>query len=306
MFNMLAKDAALAGYVEEQLRFIEAQVYATPRPPLKAEVLIPHDLNTVPRWAQQWGFDRIESSGRARWMHDRATDIPTIAQRVARHLRQINDFWTSYDYSWREVETGRALGRNLDASKGADARRVIEEFREQVLLYGDSFVGYTGFANDPVIPVMTPLVGGWDGSGSATPEQIIEAINHAVQSIERNSLETFYASTIAVDLDVYRYLTTQPIGFGQTTSIWKALMANTQRPIELVTWQGLATAGAGGTRRAVIYDKRPEVIVAHVPIPFEIGQATYPKPLTTLIPAISSVAGTFWRTPVAATFVDGI
>lgn len=295
----------MALFFQRELQVIETTIFTRPRPPLKAEQLIPVDTS-IPPGASEWGFDRIQEVGFARWASANPRDMPRVGVRKERALFPMATAWDGYSFTWDDLQKARMTGLPLDPTLALAARRVLEEMRNRVWLRGAPEKSFVGFINDPFVPVTTPIVGDWDGTnGSVTPQQILEAMHAAVETVKRNSLETFEPDTMVLPLNAYSYISTTPLGNGSDMTIRAHFLANSDQIRNITPLLELETAGAGGTGRAVIYRRDPEVLEAKASVLFE-AQPPQTIGLETQVALVSKIGGVAWKEPIAAVYVDGV
>lgn len=306
MRNFLTMDSNTSMFLQRQLQHIETTVYTTPRPPLKAELLVPVDTS-VPAGATEWGFDRWTEIGSARWASSNPRDMPRVRAVRARSLFPMATLWDGYAYTWDDVQKAMMAGMSgsLDSTLAMVARKVLETYRNTVWLRGAPEKGFIGLFSDPLVPVVTAAVGDWDGTGASTAPQILEAMHRAVREVILNNSETSEPDTMAVPLEVYGYISTTPLGTGSDTTILAHFLANSPSIRQVIQVNELRSAGAGGTGRVLIYRKAPDVVEAKASVLFlQLPPQIYG--LETQVPCLSKIGGVAWKQPIDGVYVDGV
>lgn len=304
-------DAGEGLFILQELQAIEQQMYETPFGLLKAEQLIPFQFD-VPAGAQEWGYDRVTAFGLAQWIAADAKDFPTVEVSRARVTFPIAWHGISYKYTIKDMMAAMFAQMPLDSSLARAARRGIDSHRNQVLLSGDSKIGFTGFLNDPSVTTSSVVSGKWDGS-AATPDQIIAEFNKIIFLIGTLTKENYWPDTLVVPPMVYSYLTTTPRSSTSDTTIWEYMKNNNQyiKSMEMLLELGpLADSGgtapgAGASGRAIFYKKSPEVVVAKIATLFE-QLAPQKTGMSFETPCYGAFGGVHWRVPIAGYFLDGV
>ena len=120
------------------------------------------------------------------------------------------------------------------------------------------------------------------------------------------------ADTLLLPYDRFLYLSSTPRSAESDTSILTWYLANnpytalTGRPLRLRGVQGLQTAGAGGTHRAVAYRRDRNVVVAHIPMPHRFLPVYQAGPIRYEVPGIFRLGGTDVRRPLDVSYLDAI
>lgn len=310
-FDGAHADAGESLFILQELQAIEQRLYETPFGPRKSEILIPH-VNDVPAGAQEWGYDRVTPYGIAQWISADAKDIPLANVDRKRVTFPVKSMGMGYSYTREALMAALMANMPLETMEAMACRRGIDSFRDQVLLQGDASVGYTGFLNDPGVSISSLAHGAWDGT-AATPDQIIAEVNAKVFLVGQTCKEVYWPDTLVVPPKVYSFLTTAPRSANSDTTIWQYIQKNnpTLKNLEMLlqlapsSEPGGIGPGVGGVSRAVLYKRDPECLVAKIALLFE-QLPPQMKGFSIEVPCWARIAGTHFRVPISALYMDGV
>ena len=80
--------------------------------------------------------------------------------------------------------------------------------------------------------------------------------------------------------------------------------AQTGQPLIIRAVRALATAGAGGTARAIAYRRDPQIVKMHIPMPHRFLPVWQTGPITFDVPGIFRLSGVEIRRPGAFRYLD--
>ena len=110
---------------------------------------------------------------------------------------------------------------------------------------------------------------------------------------------------------LYELIATRRLTDQQSTTLLEHIQrvnvytARTGRPLTIRAVFGLETAGAGGTRRMMVYRRDPSVVKIHIPMPLRWLEAER-RLLKYEVPGVFRLGGVEFRRPGAARYMDGI
>lgn len=309
-----APQRALA-FLVQQATLIERQIYAIRYPDIQYQTLIPVDTS-APEWVTSVTCVSMDSVGAAAWFSGKAQDVPNVELTRDKVETSIAMAAIGYRYDLEELGKAQLLGMNLPTDKANAARRVAEEFIDRVAITGDAAKGLTGLVN-AATPTATTAPA--DGTGSATtfasktPDQVMRDINGQLSGIFTGSLGTEMADTILLPYAVLLDLSTRRIDAVNQTTILEWIERNniytrtTGQPLTIRGVFGhLDTAGAGATKRLVVYRRSPEVLKMHLPMPFRFLPPWQVGPFLFEVPGIFRLGGVDIRRPASVRYLDGI
>ena len=300
-------DQAALGFTIAQTSIIEREVNQIEYPDVNYAELIPLDFSGG-EWAKSVTYFSVDKYGKADWINGNADDIPMAGTAMTKHETQVYTAGIGYGWGLEEISQAMMLGRNLPADDAVAARRAYEEMVYKTLLFGDASKNFTGLFNAPGVPTANaPAL--WT---AATPDAIIAQLNNLLIGQFTGTLFTSMADTLLLPYDRFLYLSSTPRSAESDTSILTWYLANnpytalTGRPLRLRGVQGLQTAGAGGTHRAVAYRRDRNVVVAHIPMPHRFLPVYQAGPIRYEVPGIFRLGGTDVRRPLDVSYLDAI
>lgn len=213
---------------------------------------------------------------------------------------------------------------NLAQDLGQAMREACDNLMEVSVLFGVPDLGFDGWINYPGITVMTPKPSTGVPTSTKwadkTPMEIVNDVNMALTAIWKNSRTIFKPTTIFLPLDQYALITSMPMVIGNTNSssgtgiavnIIDYLVKNnimyrtTGKELEIIPSRYLGGAGAGGTDRMVVMDRRKENQILPFPLPYQLSEPQ-PKPLAVAWYAENKFGSYHVRQQGSMAYVDGI
>ncbi len=309
--NVNDEQANLA-FVRSQATHVEAGVYKTKYAAIQYPELIPVDTSAN-EFAPSVTYASMDGRGAASWINGNAMDIPTVRVAVNQSTTFVETAGIGYEYGWQEVGYARLLGINLPSEQAELARRISEEFIDNVALNGDTTKNFKGLINNSAItPANVALNAGASSRlwSAKTPLEVAADINEALNDIWSDSYQIEMADTVLMSPERLGFLATTPMSADNNMTLLNYIKAN-----NLVTTmgggqimfrgvRGLSTAGASGTQRMVAYRRAPDVLKMHLPMPHRF----FPVQVTGLrymIPGAFRFGGVDIRLPGAVRYRDG-
>lgn len=252
--------------------------------------------------AQSYAFDIEEGRGKARFIAGNANDLPRVDVSIRREVFPIKMIGDSYHWTLQEMMAAQFAGIPLPERRARVARRAIADLENDILLNGSEPEGLAGLMNNPAVPVMTVPNGDW--LGAATADQEIEDLNAMANFSWLNSAQKYRATTIILPPEHFRVLSQTRLT--NLTDTVRSFFLNTNGGITRIEMmRELATAGPGGTPRAIVYDPRPEYLEGIIPLPL-LQLDPRPHGFEVVVPLVSSQGGTVFYEPFSACYVDGL
>lgn len=304
--GMLTNDAPEAmAFVVSQLAHVEATVYKREHQALQYKELVPIDTSAGD-YATSVVYQMYDYAGRGKRHSGRGKDIPKVDVAYAQKTLPIVLGVIGYDYSTEELRQSAFLRKPLDTSRAEAAMDAYERHMNDVALFGEEEL--TGLFNNPYVPVVAPSVTDWIGK---TPAQVLAAFNALIVQgwTNTNYIEMF--NTILLPGTVLAWLASTPRSDNSDMTILEYIkennIAKTERSItlDIRTGFGLDTAGTGGTKRAMLYNKDPGKVKMHIPMPIKFlpPQA---NGLLFEVPGEYKYGGVEFIYPKSALYADGL
>ncbi len=310
------RDAQSAlGFVNEQLREVETQVYSVRYPNFDIADHI-DVVTTGSRWATGTTFFSMDGAGETKWIGGKSNDFPFVSLERSRFTRDYHMRGAGYELSLAEINRALMLGIPIESEKGKLARQSMEQFKYNVCMAGDTEKNWTGMVNSSeVAQYQVPA----DGASSArtfaskTPDQVVRDVNVLLRGVQSNSAEVEWATHLRLPPTQFSDIATRKYAAGDGAmtildyiKLKNVYTAETAQPLDIKPMRSLAGVGQSGGDRMMAYRKSPEVVRFHLPGPFEF-LAPHPKSIMSFeVGGLMATGGTEWRLPGAARYADGI
>ncbi|MBB4616916.1 DUF2184 domain-containing protein [Sphingomonas abaci] len=302
------------GFLTPQLYNIERQVYEIRYPSFDYASLVPVITEGNP-WGRGTVFYTADAAGEAQFLSGKGFDGPYADIARSQYLKRFELAGTGYEWTLEELETAAIEGRDLGADKAAAARKIAEQFLFYIAMNGrtpqqqqSSEKNWTGLLNDPNVTAVTAA-----GAFTArTPDQILAEINNALSAVHTSTQEIETADTVLLPFAAYQYVATTPRATGSDKTILSFLQENnvysseTGQPLTIRSQRLLTNAGAGSATRMVVYNRNPDVVRFHLPMPFQFKPAFQKSSMTWEVLGLFRTGGTEVRRPAAMRYVDGV
>lgn len=298
-------DAGETAMLARQLEYVYAKTYDIKYAELKARRFIPVDTS-VDSGAEFYTYRQWDMFGMAKLIANYADDLPRVDSLAKEYPAPIKSLGASYGYSVQDMRRSAMAGSMLDSRRAAAARRAHEQAFDDVMAFGDAAAGLAGFSNNANVPIVAPVTGQWI-TNAATPLQIIADLNELVNSIILATLETFVPNTLLLDNTSFQIINSTPMSLtgDADKTVLRFFLDNNPYITDVDQWNKLNAAGAGGTSRAIAYQRSEEVLAAVEPQPFE----QFPpqaRNLEFVIPTHSRVGGVRIQYPLAVAYMDDL
>lgn len=306
-FNPFKLDAGESAFFKRELEFVKAKSYDTQYKQLKGLTLLPISTEAG-EGATEITWRKYTGVGFAKIIADYAKDFPKVDVYGEETTSKVKSIGASYGYSIEEIRRSQMTGKRLDQRKADMARRAVDEKINTIALSGDTNSGLNGLINFPGITEYTVLA---DGTGASklwsikTPDQIVRDVTGMVSAVMVPTAGKEMPDTLLVDLTRYNLMANTRMGTNSDITIMQYILKNSPA-IKTIEWlTELATAGAGGTSRMMVYAKDPMKITLEIPRPFEQFEAQQ-EGMEYQIPCHAKCGGVLVYYPLSVAYGDGI
>ena len=292
---------------KRQLEHVMARSFDIKYRELKGLSLFPISNEAGPAATEiTWrSWDKV---GTAKMISDYATDFPRVDIYGTEQSIKNKGMGASYSYSIEEIRRAQMAGVPLEAKRAAMAREVIERKHDAIVWNGDTETGLKGFIAYPGISEYTVPATGTGTTktwSTKTSDQILTDLNGIVDGIisATNGIET--PDTMLMPLESYRLIAQKRLSDYTDKTVLQYFLENNPY-INRIEWVvELNTAGAGSTKRFMVYKNDPMHLEYHMPLPFEMYEADK-KGMEYQIPCYSKSVGMVIYYPASVAFGDGI
>jgi hypothetical protein len=313
-------DGVALNFVTQQALTINPTVYAQKFPDLPWNELAFVD-SSAPEWTPGIVTFTSAQVGAARWYSGGAKDIAKADVTMDRVQANVHMASIGYSYDLEEVGQAQLLDMSLSASKAVAARRAYNEFMWNVVQVGDTAKGLTGLINQSgVTSGLAPADGTgsvttwFDANGNATktPTQLLRDFNNALIGVFTGTNTVEMADTVLLPFTTLSYMAATPmsatnsetiLSFIERTNLYRQ---RTGQNLDIRGVLGLDTAGAGSTRRMVVYANREDVVKTLLPMPHRFMPVFQDGPIHFEVPGLFRTGGVDVLRPSAFRYLDGI
>jgi hypothetical protein len=314
-FRMLDAQAGLA-YLNSQLAYHETEVYKVQYPAITYPGLVPVDTS-APEWIKTVTYASVDIAGQAKWVNGAARDIPLAELSRVKGETPVELAAIGYGYNLEEISQASFLGIRLTSDKATGAREIAERMIDTIAWVGDTSKGFEGLANASGVDHTAAADGVSTTStwSTKTPDEILLDVNDALSDVNTDSNTIEMANTLLLPNTSLTYIATKRLDALSSVTILAWLKENnvyTQSTGKQLLIRGsryLETAAAGGldsAKRMVVYDRSPQVVKMHLPMPFRFLPVWQDGPMSWLVPGIFRLGGVDVRRPGAFRYRDGI
>lgn len=270
VINSTNLDAVGSLFFANQLNFIQSKVYEYEYPELEAFNVLPV-TNNAPAGAEYITYMAYQGAGRARIIESYADDLPAADLQGFQMMQKIKSIGASYRYSHQEIRAAQWANVDLPFRQAEVARRAIMQEINTLAFIGNVQGGFTGFFNNPNVPLYTVPADGVGGSttwASKTPEQILRDLNNLTNQIVVNSNGVERPDTVLLPLDQYAMISSMARSPTTDTTILSFFLMNNPYIRQVVPIPQLAGAGPTGLDIMIAYEMNVNKLAMEIPMPF--------------------------------------
>jgi len=294
-------DAGETAFITRELLAIKSKVYQTEYPNLLATALIPM-ASDVDAYAENIAYQQTDGYGKAKIVANDARDLPRVNSQIGEATTPVRTIGAEYSYTWLDLQRSSRSRAPLTMRLAARARQTIAEGVDSVLSLGDSASSLIGFTNVSSVHVGAAAAA-WSG---ATALQMYTDMITAVNLIVSNTQGVHQATDILLPIASYATAQITPWSATGASDLTVLRFFQLNNPgVRVTPWYRLSTAGAGGVKRMIVYDRNSDVVEGQLPLGY-YEFAPQSNGLALVIPCIARVGGVQCRFPKAMEYVDGL
>lgn len=292
-------------FFKRQLEYVKTELYEKRYPNLKARELIPVSMS-APLGAKTITYRMYDKVGFAKIVANYATDFPKVTVTAKEETAKVKRLGDSFSYTVDDIQAAIMANLNLETRLAMAAQRGIMELENRIAWFGDTAAGLGGFLTNSNIPEAVAPNGGAGSPlwANKTPDEIIKDVSVLINTVITQSNGVEQANTVLFPVTAYSYLSTTPRSANTDTTIL-AFLKSVFRQITRWDWLNeLETAGTGGTRLAVAYNRDPMNLTLEIPEDFNVYPAQE-RGLEFEVPCSSKTAGVIVYYPLTANKMYG-
>jgi hypothetical protein len=298
-------DAADAIFFPRELEYIKARVYDIVYPELKARQYFP--IDNEGGWASHITYRQKDYYGAAKIIANHGDDLPVVGGNTAEYTNKVRDLGLAAEWSLRDINRSRELGRRLDADRLADVRRLMEFSLDAIAASGDTDSGLKGAINHSSV---TPSNVGSGVGGLTwalkTADEIVLDFSECVSTMRSATNGLYSPNTFLIPDSSFAQIAMKRMSSTSDISVLEYVLKRLQSlgVQAVLPWYRLESAGAGSTKRMVAYVRDPDVMHLSIPQEFQVLPAQQ-KNLAVQVPTMLATAGMILRVPAAVIYRDG-
>lgn len=295
-------DAAESAFFSRQLEFIYSATYDIKFADLKHRMFIPTSGQANPG-ATTVTYRQFTEVGRARVGSHVSDAPPRVDVQGTEFSRPVRSVEASYGWNVQEVKSAAMAGENLNARRASACRRAIERELDEIAAIGAPLHGIATGALNEAASTVDPSAGVWTTPAAA--DTIIAEVADMWKGIVDDTLEVETADTLLLPGQEWAHIATTPRSTTSDTTILGFIRNSFPDLTTIETWHRLATAGAGGVRRAMMYRRSPDILANEIPNEFE-QLPVQAQGMEFVVNAMARTAGVAVYYPLAVRYLDGI
>lgn len=248
-------------------------------------------------------FSRRDIAGRARIGADDADDVPTTSSSISKVQYPVKNIQIAATWTYNEMRRAEELNEDIDNQGLLDGRYAIESELDRIGAIGDVETGLYGAANNPAVEAETVAAGavGLTWPEKTGPEILKDLLDPSVamRSATRN-----VAKPTLILLPPTAFSELSSTVYGTSTTFILPVALASQPNVQIVPWDHLETAGAGGGRRMIHMVASPDVLVFSIPVDFEVLEPQT-RNFRTYVLMQTRTAGVIVKQPMKMRYTDG-
>lgn len=282
------------------------KVYEAPLPVLESTNLVPRGTNGVSPSAESFSWEEISAFGMAQIVDRYAKDIPPTGLKAETKYAGLYPLAASMHYSYLDiVDAVTVVGRQLNTRRATVERDAILLKQDELALKGDAARGFTGFANNPNVPVVSVTTGNWQTLGtSTTGDQVVQDVQDIFDAIKTATEGRERPNRVAIPSRLYAKLKNKRISSeGNAPRVLDYLKDSFPQISVWESSKALEGAGVGGKDRVVVYTYDENCLMNVVPLEFTQLPEQWAG-LAATVNGLSVTGGTVFFRPLSAAYAD--
>lgn len=254
------------------LEHVKGQEFEVKYAPLKGLRTVPVNTEADPA-DETFTVRTWDGTASMKLISSYATDFPRADVFAQESSVPFKSYGNGYGYSVQDIRRAAKSGRPLSTKKRNMAKKGADFKLDKIIQSGDVAAGFKGLLNQTGTLTYTIPA---DGTGSSktfaskTPDQVVRDLHGMCNAMVLTTNEVEVPDTMLMPLSLYQYVTSTRMGAGDgTLTIMKTFLSQRDDIKTVMPWVPLETAGAGPSKRIVVYRRAPDVLELLLPVPFE-------------------------------------
>lgn len=280
------QDADNIAFLSRDLLFVRKQVLEVQYPELLGMMFVPPAREPTPIGATHSTYNYTDRAGKARLAGAMPRgNIPRVDVKAEQATPiEIQSIVAAYGWNKEEMRSAIYARKSLSADRAIAARKTIAQEHDDIILLGDGTADckfLRGLFNLPITGTNSVIVytvpNGDTGAKtfeSKTALEIVATLHGLCNAIQTTTNGVEVASHVGLPLSSYTVAATKKMGDGDATSALDYFIAQRRRLtgnkfLDVLASIKLETVGAGGTKRAIAYDRNPDKVYRDDQVEFE-------------------------------------
>lgn len=310
-------DADEGLFLSQELEAMKSRDLDVMYPDLMGRRLFPVD-STTGEGAETMAYRSYDMAGMAKIIANGSDDLPSVTVKSKKTVKQLYSIGDSFEYTQQDIRSARMGAVPLDSKMLSAARRAAMKTEDDLIFDGDSRIGYDGILAYPNISSVDAPDGAagqtnWCPAGAyggKTPDEIVDDVALAVNTIIDGSKGVEAPSTMALPTKQYGHIAQTRMGDGSDVTILNFILQSNPYISEIVPVYKLkdsipADAAIDSEDCALIYERNPDKVWIEAPMDFR-AYAPQEDGLKLKVPCEMRTGGVVVAYPLSVCRLDGI
>jgi hypothetical protein len=271
MISHLVGDASTnfggMAFLISQLAVVEAKIYERKYLPVLYQKLVSVSTEGGPG-VTSFAYRTMDAVGQGKRISNNANDIPYVDTSYGMKVVPVVVGGVGYHYSTEELRQAAMLNIPLPADKASIAMTAYQRHMNKVALVGEDG-DLTGLINNANVTILKPAAA-WTPTSAFTA--VLADVNNLLAAVYYATMQNDFANTLLVPPSVFQGWTSiynQYTGEMLNDMVLNNNFTTVSGGGDLLIQQvmQLETAAADGGRRIIAYNRDPDNLVMHIPMP---------------------------------------
>lgn len=291
---------ALSSFVERQLMDTSRAAEEQDLPILNGMELMPPQGN-VPVGAKSFNRRVKQHFGRSKWLSPNATDASRVDAGVIEDVYNVDYHGVIYGYNQQELLAAEYANEPLEADRAFSAREAIQQFNNDIAIFGSAEKRITGLFSIPYIPRLQFNVSLF--RPGANPSQTLAAMYAAENYIRVATLQSVRPNIFLMDLESYNFIASTEVSTLNYRTILEVFLANSQYIKDVRGMWELDDVGTNGEPCLAALTQEPSRVEHNLPIPhMELAPQFFGYGVD--VPCMSATAGVISTKPLSHCIIE--
>lgn len=308
--DSLRLDANESIYFQRELEQILGKSYDVKYVNLLARTFVPSAPENIEEGAETFTYRQFDGVGVASVIDGYSRQLPRVDLKAKEFIGHTRMLGCSFGWNWRDLLKAAKARVQLTSEQARMARRAIEEALDFCISFGLPLHGIYGFLNNPNVPVTTVATVSsattWAQKFVLDPNLVSADVETLLNTMMVATAETEQPDTLLLPPSAMRFLEQNFRSTLTGTTLLQQIQSALPSITSIKSWYRLETAGAGGTRRMVMYRNDSDHLWSVIPQEFTAHPVYQDGPLQWEVPCTAMTGGVVIPYPLAMAYADGL